>query len=115
MSAPEVQKQGKSNDQDDIVAAVRKIIAGLPDAAGLHNAVQEGKQIADIVAPLGLSQEIIAAVHIYPLFREKLVDSNSLFNNELSNISRYVLGLEQLNQFSLPENWPSRSWLRSNK
>ena len=105
MSARKTPNRASSDDPDDIVAAVRKIIADLPAATGLHRAIQEGEQIADIVDPLGLPPEIIAAARIYPLCREKFIDNNYLINNNLPSISRLVLGLEQLNQFSLPENW----------
>ncbi|MCH7537263.1 MAG: bifunctional (p)ppGpp synthetase/guanosine-3',5'-bis(diphosphate) 3'-pyrophosphohydrolase [Proteobacteria bacterium] len=105
MSARKTPNQASSDDPDDIVAAVRKIIADLPAATGLHRAIQEGEQIADIVDPLGLPPEIIAAARIYPLCREKFIDNNYLINNNLPAISRLVLGIEQLNQFSLPENW----------
>ena len=105
MSARKTPNQASSDDPDDIVAAVGKIIADLPDTTGLHSAIQEGEQIADIVGPLGLAPEIIAAVRIYPLCREKFIDNNYLINNNLPAISRLVLGIEQLNQFSLPENW----------
>lgn len=105
MSARKTPNRASSDDPDDIVAAIRKIIADLPAATGLHRAIQEGEQIADIVDPLGLPPEIIAAARIYPLCREKFIDNNYLINNNLPAISRLVLGLEQLNQFSLPENW----------
>ena len=105
MSARKTPNQASSDDPDDIVAAVQKIITDLPDTTGLHSAIQEGEQIADIVGPLGLPPEIIAAVRIYPLCREKFIDNNYLINNDLPVISRLVLGIEQLNQFSLPENW----------
>lgn len=105
MSARKTPNRASSDDPDDIVAAIRKIIADLPAATGLHRAIQEGEQIADIVDPLRLPPEIIAAARIYPLCREKFIDNNYLINNNLPAISRLVLGLEQLNQFSLPENW----------
>ncbi len=105
MSARKTPNEASSDDPDDIVAAVRKIIAGLPDTTGLHSAIQEGEQIADIVRPLGLPLNIIAAVHVYPLFRENFIDNKFLINNELLDISRFVIGLNQLNQFSLPMNW----------
>ena len=58
-----------------------------------------------IVGPLGLPDEILAAVHAYPAFRGGFITVKSLDNNNLNDISRYVLGLEQLDQFSLPEHW----------
>jgi len=67
--------------------------------------IREGVEIAAIIEPLGLPAEIVAAVHVYPLCRDQLLSLKSLNNNSLSDISRFVLGLQQLNQFSLPENW----------
>ena len=88
-----------------VVAEVCDYLATLPEKDGLEQAISEGVEIAAIVEPLGLPAKIVAAVHVYPLFRDQIIDSNHLNNNELSDISRFVIGLNQLNQFSLPDNW----------
>jgi GTP pyrophosphokinase len=77
----------------------------LPEKEGLALAIDEGRQIAAIVEPLGLPDQLLAAVHVYPLYRKGILSSKSLQNNELKDISRFIIGLKQLEQFSLPENW----------
>lgn len=93
------------NDRDGVVAAVREFVADLPDKDGLDTCVAEGQAIAAIVEPLGLPPRILAAVLVYPLYRDEFLSDNSLQNSSLKDVSRFVLGLEQLNQFSLPEHW----------
>ena len=105
MSATETEKQANGSDTDDIVASVRRYLAALPNKDGLQLAINEGEQIATIIKPLGLPAKIVAAVYAYPLFRENILKSNDLENNLLKDISRFVIGLEQLNQFSLPDKW----------
>ena len=105
MSASDVEKIRNQSDVNDIVQGVRQYLATLPAKDGLDLAIEEGEQIAAIIEPLGLPAEIVAAVHIRSLFRKKILKSNDLKNNELKDFSRYVIGLEQLNQFSLPDNW----------
>ena len=105
MSATEAENQGSSDAETDIVAVVRDFLGGLRDLDGLDVAIEEGRQIAAIVEPLGLPPKIIAAVHVYPLFRDGIIDDKALNNNNLSELSRFVIGLEQLNQFTLPKNW----------
>ncbi len=105
MSASDVKKIRNQSDMSDIVQGVRQYLATLPAKDGLDLAIEEGEQIAAIIEPLGLPAKIVAAVHIHSLFRKKILSSNHLKNKELKNLSRYVIGLEQLNQFSLPDNW----------
>ena len=105
MSATEAENQGSSDAETDIVAVVRDFLGGLRDLDGLDVAIEEGRQIAAIVEPLGLPPKIIAAVHVYPLFRDGIINDKTLNNNNLSELSRFVIGLQQLNQFTLPKNW----------
>lgn len=105
MSASDAQKISDSARPSDAVAALEEYLAGLPDKDGLASAIEEGRQIADIVAPLGLPDRLLAAVHAYPLYRDGFISSKSLQNKELKDLSRFIIGLEQLNQFSLPEHW----------
>jgi GTP pyrophosphokinase len=88
-----------------IVAAVDEYLRGLPDKDGLQECIAEGQAIAAIVEPLGLPADIQAAIHAYPLFRDEMINTKTLKNRTLSDISRFVLGLHQLDQFSLPEHW----------
>jgi len=105
MSATKFGKQDKNGQPAGIVAAVRDFLAELPEKIGLEQAINEGEQLAGIIEPLGLPAEIVAAVHAYPLFRDEIVSDKLLKNNEIKNISRFVIGLQQLQQFSLPEQW----------
>jgi len=105
MSATHTEKQANDSDTDDIVAEVRRYLAALPKKDRLELAINEGEQIAAIIKPLGLPAGIVAAVYAYPLFRENILKSNDLQNNELKDISRFIIGLQQLNQFSLPAKW----------
>ena len=105
MSATDTEKQANDSDTDDIVAEVRQYLAALPNKDGLELAINEGEQIAAIIKPLGLPARIVAAVYAYPLFRENILKSNDLQNNELNDVSRFIIGLQQLNQFSLPAKW----------
>jgi GTP pyrophosphokinase len=95
----------ENTPEDGIVAAVRRFLDELPQKDGLNNCIAEGRAVADIVSPLGLPDEILAAVHAYPAFRGGLINLKSLENNQLSDISRYILGLQQLDQFALPRHW----------
>ncbi len=105
MSASKPKKQRNGSDTGDIVAEVRSYLLALPDKDGLKLAIKEGEQVAAIIEPLGLPSKIVAAVHAYPLFRDGIIKTNDLQNNRLSSISRFIIGLNQLNQFSLPGNW----------
>ena len=105
MSASDTENQRNLNDTDDIVAEVRQYLRGLPSKDGLAQAINEGEQVAAIIKPLGLPSKIVAAVYVYPLFRENFIKLKDLENNILSSISRFIIGLDQLNQFSLPGNW----------
>ena len=105
MSASKAEKNSDSMESAKVVAEVCDYLATLPEKDGLEQAISEGVEIAAIVEPLGLPAKIVAAVHVYPLFRDQIINSNHLNNNELSDISRFVIGLNQLNQFSLPDNW----------
>jgi len=105
MSATKAEKNSDHEESAKVVAEVCDYLAALPAKDGLAQAINEGEQIAAIIEPLGLPAEIVAAVHAYPLCRDKILTLKDLNNNNLNNISRFVLGLQQLNQFSLPDNW----------
>jgi GTP pyrophosphokinase len=90
---------------DGPVAAVQSLLSGLPDKDGLSACIAEGREVAAIVEPLGLPPKIIAAIHAYPAIRDGLLDKKVLKNRKLEDLSRFILGLEQLDQFSLPRQW----------
>ena len=105
MAATDLENLAVSDDAHNVVGAVHSYLGSLPEQDRLKSAIDEGRQIAEIVAPLGLPQELLAAVQVYPLYRDNLLDINSLKNKPLSDLSRLIIGLGQLHQFSLPHDW----------
>ena len=105
MSASKAEENSDGRETSKVIAEVCDYLAALPEKDGLARAIDEGEKIAAIIEPLGLPVNIVAAVHAYPSFRDKILPINDLNNNNLSYLSRFVIGLEQLNQFSLPDNW----------
>ncbi len=105
MSANDAENQHDTNTATINLAEIRNYIGSLPPSGGLAAAVDEGESIAAIIEPLGLPPEIVAAVYVYPLFRDKYISDSNLQNNILRDLSRFVIGMQQLNQFSLPEHW----------
>ncbi len=103
-STPPEISENDANGADQI-AAVKAFAASLPDQATLAPALQEGEAIADIVGSLGLPPDVIAAVHLYPLYRDELADDLTLENNDLGDIPRTVRDLVQLGQISLSAEW----------
>lgn len=95
----------ENSAREGIVAIVDKYLGNLPDKDGQRDCIAEGKAIAAIVEPLGLPANILASIHVYPLFRDELISINSLENKSLKDLSRFILGIKQLDQFSLPEHW----------
>ena len=67
----------ENTPEDGIVAAVRRFLDELPQKDGLNNCIAEGRAVADIVSPLGLPDEILAAVHAYPAFRGGFINLKS--------------------------------------
>ena len=88
----------ENTTHDGVVASVRRFLDELPEKEELIGCIAEGRAVAEIVAPLSLPEEILAAVHVYPAFRDDLVSLKTLDNNKLSNISRYILGMQQLDR-----------------
>jgi len=87
------------------IAVAKAFAASLPEQPLLAAALQEGEAIADIVGSLGLSNDVIAAVHLYPLFRDNLADDNLLETSDLGDIPRIVRDLVQLGHISLSSEW----------
>ena len=105
MSSSEAENPVNSADQADILNITRSFLEAMPGSAAVTGAIAEGREIAAIVELLGLSEELLAAVHVYPLVRDGLLDLNSLDNNKLAVLSRIVIDLVQLGSFSLPAEW----------
>ncbi len=83
MAADSMDTKQRSNEAADPVEAVRSYLDELPPKDGLASAVEEGRRIADIVAPLGLPETLHAAVLVYPLYRDGILSNKALQNNAL--------------------------------
>jgi GTP pyrophosphokinase len=105
MSTSNSQLSTNGRDQAGIVARAEKLIETLGDDPTTRQAVTEGREIATIVETLGLPADLLAAARLCPLVRENLVDTKMLEKNNLEAISRIVVDLVQLGQFSLPSEW----------
>jgi GTP pyrophosphokinase len=105
MSSSKVETSAGSGSQADILGVARDYLDALPSSPATSALIAEGREIAAIVEPLGLSPDVLAAVHLYPLVRGDVVDIKSLENNDLSIISRIIIDMVQLGSFSLPSGW----------
>ncbi len=105
MSLSKPENPANNAEPVDIVAATTCFIDALPGTAEMSGTITEGREIAAIVAALGMPQDIIAAAHIYPLVRDNFIQEKALENNDLKVTSRLVIGLLQLSRFSLPPGW----------
>ena len=94
-----------SSDQAAIVERARQLIATQASSQEAQAAINEGREIAEIVQSLGLPDELLAAARLYPLVREEILDDKTLKNNNLESISRIVIDLVQLGHFALPAGW----------
>ena len=90
---------------EEIARDIRQHFTNSSNKIELNRAIKEGESVARIIEPLGLPSEIMTSAIIYPLFREKILRIKDIENIYLHDISKYILGLDQLNQFSLPHNW----------
>ena len=105
MAVSKPENQGNDADQANIVEATRAFVDALPSAPGLEASIREGREIAAIVASLGLPDDVVAAIHVYPLVRDEFVDENFNNNNAIASLSRIVGSLLRLGRFALPDDW----------
>ena len=105
MTSIDPENSANASDRAGIIAKTQQFIDALPDAPGLEAALVEGREIAAIVAALELPGQLLAAATLYPLVRDEFIDINALENNTFEDIPRIVLGLVQLGQFTLPDDW----------
>jgi GTP pyrophosphokinase len=105
MAVTKPENHDNGAEQADIVAAARDFVGALPARPGLATAVRDGQAIAAIVASLGLPQDVVAAVHLYPLVRDGFVDYETIKNSDLASLSQVIRGLVRLGRFSLPADW----------
>ncbi len=102
-SNPENPANGVENA--GIVQVAEQFLAALPAKPDCAAAIAEGRAIATIVEELGLTPELCAAVRVYPLVRDELLNLNVLENSPLNNLSQVIHDLVQLGRFSLPADW----------
>ena len=101
MSAPSAEIEARG----PVLAATRSFLDELPESTGLAACVVEGEEVAAIVEPLHLPEEIVAAVHAYPAFRDGHFELKNINNRMLEELPRLLLGLRQLDEFALPRHW----------
>jgi len=105
MSSSKPENSANSVDQADIVAATTKYLDTFADNSAAQARIDEGRAIAAIVESLGLSKSLLAAIHVYPLIRDEIVNIKTLDNHDLAFLSKTILDLVQLGRFSLPAGW----------
>ena len=105
MSSSKHENTPNSGEQADIVALTNAYLESLPDDPACRRCIAEGDDISSIVAALGLPPKLLAAVRVYPLVRDKIVNINTFDNNGLSDLSRIVIDLNQLSGFDLPSGF----------
>lgn len=88
-----------------IAATVRDFVENLPKRQEVSAAREQGEQICSILEPLGLPEQLIAAVRVYPLRRDGCMDVKDLQKLKIDGLPDLVQGLVQLGSFSLPADW----------
>ena len=96
-------RENLENSSD--LAVVERLLSRLPASARASSAVNEGKQIFNIVESLGMPADVLAAVRLQPLLRAGIVDEKMLLDNNLGDILNLVSELQALSDFRLPDNW----------
>ncbi len=105
MSLSKPENPANTDETVDIVAVTRRFIDALPGPDEMSATITEGREIAAVVAALGMPPEVIAAAQVYPLVRDGFLEKKTIENNELKDMSRLVIGLLQLRRLSLPPDW----------
>ena len=105
MSTPAPETPVNSADRADIVARASALADTAATGDDGRRAADEGREIAAIVASLGLPADVLAAVRLCPLYRDGFVDDNSLYTNDLQDLLKLIAELSQLSSFTLPDDW----------
>ena len=105
MVTSELDNRQIASDQQNIVSVALEFMAEIPKSPESAALVAEGKAIADILEPLGLPDRLRAAVLLYPLARDGVIDSRKLQKSPVSGLAELTTGLTQLGRFSLPPDW----------
>ena len=105
MSRSQAEKPHNGGENAAIADEVDRLADSLADEPDAGIAIAEGRQIAAIVESLGLPEQLVAAVRLYPLVRDEFIDIKSLENSKLDVLSKVLYDLVQLGRFSLPTDW----------
>ncbi len=89
----------------DLPGELARIVAQLSGDPTAAAAEAEGRAVREILESLGMPTDVLAAAWLYPLYMSGKVSDNDIQNSNLSNISPLILGLEQLDRFTIPESW----------
>ncbi|MEX1265813.1 MAG: bifunctional (p)ppGpp synthetase/guanosine-3',5'-bis(diphosphate) 3'-pyrophosphohydrolase [Woeseia sp.] len=100
-----LENPAKGADQAAIVGKARQYLESFDGRAGAEACAREGAAIAGILAPLDLSGDVLAAVHVYPLLRDLGDDDSALAAALGPDTLALASGLVQLGRFSLPPDW----------
>ena len=88
-----------------IAATVRDFVENLPDRQEVSLARRQGEQICSILEPLGLPEQLVAAVRVYPLRRDGCIGVKDLQKLKVEGLPDLVQGLakpEQYPKWSIP-------------
>lgn len=91
--------------EQELRQTVRDFAKALPDRPDVAAARDEGEQIVTILEPLGLPDALLAAVRVYPLHRDGLVEPREAAQLDVAGLPDLVQGLVQLSRFALPQDW----------
>ncbi len=105
MSDRTPQHSDSGDSPDDLLGALARLVAALPDDPETAAANAEGQALRRILESLNMPAEVLAAGSLYPLFSQGLIKAKDIENNSLSAISPLLLGLRQLDRFTIPDTW----------
>ena len=89
----------------DPTGVIRALMPTAGPSAETEKSMQEGADICEILAPLGLPAALHEAVRLYPLARDGALDVKAISRQRSKELADLVTGLVQLGQFTLPGDW----------
>lgn len=90
---------------EDLLGELARTVANLADDPETAAAEAEGRAVREILETLGMPPDVLAAAWLYPLYAQGRISTNELKNKSLGDISPLILGLWQLDRFTIPESW----------
>ncbi len=105
MSTAEHETHANGRDPSAIVERADALLDALPAGPERDAAIAEGREIAGIIASLGLPADVLAAVRLCAAYRDGILDEKDIKNKDLQDILQIVSELAQLSRFQLPEDW----------